>query len=269
MLKFVERQFTEHDFVATLLALLCQNGVTTLNEKELEKKLFCYYKNSEFSELFQDIVPKKGTIDMEVNLYEGLYQEKFFTSNVMFEQRNSDDLYLAYKKDIDLSRYMCTLSEDGKLKLRQLANELAIRYKIERSSQHKLNIYAYNPNCHYLLVNGKKDRSKLSFELITDGEIEFIEYNKGKEDVFYENPYKMDSATRLTDNEVVYLILRDASYAIKQGLYNGEIRYCNVNTEILDEEKLKQISDIANREYTSDEYAITDEAPYVRKLSLK
>lgn len=266
----MERQFTEHDFVAVLLSLLCQNGVFKINEKELEKKLCCYYKNSKFSELFQDISMIHGINSDRVCLYNGLYQEKYFTNNIRFEQRQSDILYLTYDKDRDLSRYDQYLSDDGKLKIQLIATQLGLINRLECSSKHKLNLYGFNPNRQYLLVNGKNHLRTLGFELITDGDIETVEYgDTSDKEVFYESPLNIDEAIQLKDNKVIYIGLKNASFAIKQGLCNGKIRYCSVDTEITEEEKLKQIVNMANQEYIDKEYALTEEAPYVRKLFLK
>lgn len=129
---FSEKQFTEHDFVALLLPLLCQNGIYRIDEENLEEKLYYYYENKEFEELFQEIVPVRGVNEMKLNLYDGLYREKYFSGNIWFEQLHSNVLNLTYDKDIDLSRYEHYLSEDGKLKIRQMAKELATRYKAEK-----------------------------------------------------------------------------------------------------------------------------------------
>lgn len=270
MEKFAEKQFTEHDFVSMLLSLLCQNGVSKIKEKELERKLVCYYKNPNFSELFQDISITHGINGDRVCLYNGLYQEKYFTNNVRFEQRQSDILYLAYDNDRNLSRYEQYLSDDGKLKIRLMASQLGLITRLEGSSKNKLNIYGFNPNHQYLLVNGKNHLRTLGFELITDGDIETIEYgDTSDKEVFYESPLNIDEAIQLKDNKVIYIGLKNASFAIKQGLCNGKIRYCSVDTEITEEEKLKQIVNMANQEYIDKEYALTEEAPYVRKLVLK
>lgn len=270
MEKITNEPFTEHDFVAILLQLLCQNGVYKINESELEKKLGCYYKNPNFRELFQRIYMIGSINGEKVCLYEGLYQEKYFTNNIRFEQRHSDILYLVYDKNRDLSRYEKHLSEDGKAKIRLIAKQLGLIYKLECDSKYKVNIYGYNPNCDYILVEGENWSRTLSFELITDGDIETIEYGDIKnEKIYYESPLNIDEAVQLRDKKVIYVGLKNASFAIKQGLCNGEIRYCNINTEITNEEKLKQIVNIANREYVGGQYALIEEAPYVRKLVLK
>lgn len=268
---FVGRRFTEHDFVALLLPLLCQNGIYRINEGELEEKLWSYYKNNGFKELFQEIVPSRGINEKKLNLYDGLYREKYFGGSVWFDQLHSNILNLTYGKDIDLSIYEQSLSEDGKLKIRQMAQELATRYKAERNSKTKLKIFGFDPNCHYSLVYGNHIGSLLSFELITDGDIASIDYPDltGMEHLFYESPLNPNEAIQLKNNRVAHVCIQNATYTIKQGLYNEKICYCNVNTQVLDEKRLQGIVNLANQKYEKAEYALTDEAPYVRKLVLK
>lgn len=257
---FAARQFTEQDFVSLLLPLLCQNGMYIVNERELEEKLYCYYKNNDFQELFQEIAPSSGVNETRINLSNGLYKEKYFGSNICFDKLHSDILHLAYDKDIDLSRYEQRLSEDGKLKIRQMAQELAIRYKAEYNSKTKLKIYSFDPNCHYLLVHRKHNGGLLSFELITDGDIASIDYS---------NPLNSNQAMQLKDNRIARVCIQNATYTVTQELCNEEICYCKVNTQVLDKKILQEIVNLANQKYVGDEYALTDEAPYVRKLVLK
>lgn len=265
----VKKPFTEWNFVALLLPLLCQNGVFQVEERELEEKLFSYYKNKDFKELFQEIVPTRGAD--RVNLYSGLYTEKYIGGNLWFEQMHSNILNLTYDRDMDLSSYEQYLSEDGKLKIRQMALELAKRYKAEQNSKVKLNIFGVDPNCSYSLVCGKHVGRLLSFELITDGDISSINYEdtKGREHVAYDSPLNPNEAVPLKDNTVLRVTLENATYAIKQGLCNGKIRYCNVNTQILDDEKLKEIVNIANQRDESSKNTLTSKAPYVRKIILR
>lgn len=174
-------------------------------------------------------------------------------------------------KILTYQRYEQRLSDDGKLKMRQMAEELATRYKAEENSKVKLNIYGVSPNCHYSLVHGKNYGSLLSFELITDGDIASIDYPNivEMEQIFYESPLVPNSAIQLKDNRVAHVCLQNATYAIKQGLCDGKIRYCNVNTQVVDDRVLQEIVNLANQRYEKGEYAITEEAPYVRKIILK
>ena len=120
------------------------------------------------------------------------------------------------------------------------------------------------------MVHGKNLANLLSFELITDGDISFIEYSNAKNDeCYYEDPMYPNSYRTLKANRVVNVSLKDASFAIKQGLCNDEIRYSIVNTEIIDSEVLKEIMNMANQKYSNDNFTLTEQKPFVRKLILK
>jgi len=268
---FHDPTFTEHEFVAILLPLLCKNGVRQINEQQLVKKLYYYYKNNNYKELFQDIALTRGALDHQVDIHEGLYREKFFSGSIFWDSMRGEPLNLRYDPNIDLSIYEQNLSEDGKLKIRKMAEELSIRKKIEQRSKHPLYIYGVNPNQTYTLVHGKSLTDLLSFELITDGEISAIEYSETKGDgrYHYESPMYPNEYRTLKDNKVAYVNLKNASFAIKQGLCNDEIRYCIANTEIIDPKVLERIMNIANQKYDNNDFSLTEQAPYVRKLVLK
>lgn len=268
---FHDPTFTEHEFVAVLLPLLCKNGIRQISEKQLVKKLYYYYKNNEYKELFQDIALARGALDNQVDIYDGLYREKFFSGCIFWDSMRGETLNLRYDPNTDLSIYEKSLNEDGKLKIRKMAEELSIRKKIEQRSKHPLYIYGVNPNQTYTLVHGRSLTDLLSFELITDGEISAIQCNETKGDgrIHYESPMYPNEYRTLKDNKVVSVNLRNASFAIKQGLCNDEIRYCIANTEIIDPKVLEMIMNIGNQKYDNDDFSLTEQAPYVRKLVIK
>ena len=74
--------FTEYEFVAILLPLLCKNGIYQISEEQLAKKLYYYYKNDNYKELFQEIGLTKGAIDNQVDIHDGLYREKIFSGSI-------------------------------------------------------------------------------------------------------------------------------------------------------------------------------------------
>ncbi len=268
---FANNKFIEDDFLSLLLPLLFQNGIIKINEKELERKLFYYAKNPNFRELFQDIcinnLPNLKTVD----LADAFYRQKYFGNGIWLKQTDNDNLYLSYRNDIDLSKYEQCLSEDGRLKIKHMTQELAIRYKFEQTSKVKLNIYGVDPNCQYYLVHGKYYSHLLSYELITDGDILTTNYSytKGTLSYYYESPRNLNEKVRLENNTVLYLKLKNATYAIKRGLCDEDICYCNVNTQILDESKLNEIVNLANSKFKKFDYVYKKRAPYVRKLILK
>ncbi len=146
-----------------------------------------------------------------------------------------------------------------------------IQKKIEQQSKHPLYIYKVNPNQTYTLVHEKSLTDVLSFELITDGDISFMQYSEtwGDGRYCYESPMHPNEYRPLKDNKLVNVKLKNASFAIKQGLCNDKICYCTVDTEMIAPELLKKTMDIANTKYYGDDFALTEKAPYVRKLFLK
>lgn len=267
---YKEREFSEYNFTALFLRLLYQNGVYVIDEQTIEEKLFYYYKNPNFRELFQDIAIENLPSHKAVILYDSLYREKYFGNGIYFDQLHSDILHLSYPDNTDLSYYEQALSEDGKLKIRQLAYEFALRYKAECNSKIKTNILGINPNCSYELINGyNKDRT-LGFELLTDGDI--VKLNKpdmkGLEHLYYTSPYNYREAIQLKDNKVIYVTLKNATYAIKQEFCNGKICYATINTLSLDPKELDMLVEMANQKY-DDTITLNKEEPFVRKLSLK
>lgn len=264
-----EGKFTKHDFVGLLLALLYKNGVYKIKETELEEKLLYYYKNDDFNEIFQEInLAKDGN---RLNLYDALYRIKHFSNSILYDKFDNDILLLKYSDDMVFQRYEKCLSENGKLKIRQMAEELGKIYRNEQISKTKLNIFRVNPNGFYTLVHGMHAGKLLEFQLITDGDIVRIDYKdtKGIDSYYYKSPYDSQKSVQIKNNKVVYIDLINASYVIKQGLCDGKIRYNHVNTQVLEENELNSIVHIANKQYKGDEFSITKEAPYVRKLILK
>ena len=55
-----------------------------LVKNNLQKKLYYYYKNNDYKELFQDIILTKGALDNQVDIHDGIYREKFFSGNIFF-----------------------------------------------------------------------------------------------------------------------------------------------------------------------------------------
>ena len=267
---FHDSTFTEHDFVVTLLSLLYKNGVSKISEQQLARKLYYYYKNKNYTELFQDIGLMGDSLDNQVDIHDGLYREKFFSGHIFWDSMRGETLNLSYGSNIDLSYYERNLSDDGKGKIRKMAEELSRQKKVEQQSKYPLYIYGGNPNHTYTLVHGKSFTDWLSFELITDGDISCIKCYETKHDEnYYESPVYPNEYRRLQENKVANVHLKNASFAIKKGLCNEEICYSIINTEIVEPEVLEKIMSIANEKYDRDTFALTKQEPYVRKLVLK
>lgn len=263
--------FTEWNFVSLFLPLLCKNGIYRIQKQDLEEKLFYYYENREFKELFQEIFPVSGMNNAQISLYDGLATEKYVYGSLIDD---GDHLNLVYPKDMDLSVREQYLSEDGKRKIRQMALELSKRYEKEKDSKVKLDIYGIDPNHNYSLVHGKNQGFLLSNELITDGNISIISHEKIEMKRleyyhFYKNPINPNEAVQLEDNMVLNAEVENATYTINQGLCDGNIRYCHVDTQLLDDEKLEKIVNIANQRHENSKNTLNLKSPYVRKITLR
>jgi hypothetical protein len=149
--------------------------------------------------------------------------------------------------------------------IKEIAAELAKRYKVEQTSKTKVNIYGANPNMHYILPFGNYIGYKAGFSLITDGNINKRKKEKisGTYNCYFESPYDFKESIQLESPKITYLSLQNATYAIKQGLFNGRLQYSLVFTQLLEAAKLQSIIEIANNEYNKN-----DSSP-VKKISLK
>lgn len=268
---FREKVFKEEHFVSTLLRLLSQEGVSKINELDLERKLLAYYRNPAYKELFQDVVLASDLFGQKVDLRNGFYREKYFGAGVWFKSTKADDLYLIPDAIEDLPYFESSLSEDGKIKIRQVASHLGIRYAVEKISSVPLTIYGVNPNGKQFLHSGIHKSNHLSFELLTDGEVSDIQTvdTKGMEHIFYQSPYSMNDAICFENLKEICFSLNGASFALKRGLRNGEVCYSILNTEVIDKNILMQLALIANQKYDESSFYDTNEAPYVRKITLK
>lgn len=240
-----KRNFTEHDFVGLLLPLLCKNGVHKINEDELIKKLYYYYDNPRFRELFVDICLSMGTfLDKKVDIHNGLYREKYVSGCIVYDSMNPSILHLHYDRNMDLSKYESKLSEDGIMLMHEMAQDLAVMNKVESYSRYKMVIYNCDPNKDYTLVRGTNGINTLSWELLTDGDIK-----TNPEDLkhcFFDSPLSPNYKVQLGQNVIASAHLENASYAVMQGLCDREIKYLEVFTNSSDFEQLSKISDIAN-----------------------
>lgn len=159
---------TEDNFIKTFLSLLHNYGVHEINSEELSKKLFYYYENSVYSEIFQNI--KRVAYAEQVEIKSAIERELLWGSGIIKSFKEPSKLLLAYEFDsVDLSRL--DLSKLGCELLEKMAKEFALRYKIEKNSKFNMNIYGTTPNRDYLIFNGDRLGNSIKWEMITDGEL--------------------------------------------------------------------------------------------------
>ena len=266
-----ERRFTEEDFVRLLIFYLTQNGVYQVRESDLKRKLYYYYINPQFQELFQDICKARGTSNPEVDISDGLNHEKYFGGNIVWSSYYSDKLCLVTPCNIDLSSYERKLSENGFELMKRLVLELALRENIESHSIKKLHIYGTDPNQSYCLTFGVYLEKNASLELVSDGIVQYKKFldQKTYGRCFFDSPCSDHEKVQMENALMAEVLLKNASYALVRGIFDEQIQYANVYTNLVSETKLRQIQKIANTSFKKDEYLALRGEPFVRRLTLK
>ena len=246
--RFHEKSFSEYDFIGLLLPLLKKHGVQTINERELVTKLYYYKCNGEYQELFQDIC--KAKIGEEVDIHNAMYREKYFNHSILWDSANPKKLYLTYDENEDLSCYTSKLSSEGLEKMNQLVRRMAMRNLLERKSSNNLNIYDVNPNRNYTLIRGNYGKSSLSWNLVTNGQVE--KESSLDETVFancfWESPIHKDENVQLENIIAKYVKIKNASYVAMLGMSDDEIKRYNLFTTINNFKKLQEIDEMLSSE---------------------
>lgn len=138
-----------------------------------------------------------------------------------------------------------------------------------KSINTKINIHKTNPNQTYSLVDGKYYPYSLKSELLTDGSIEFVQYLENDLNDFIIDPTNSNRVIRLRESTIKRLKIENAKYAIIQGLKDDSLKNISIFTEIEDLNELKKIIEISNKVYKEESNLLTEDKPYVRKLTLK
>lgn len=266
MTKYNKDEFTSNDFIGLLLPMLYKNGIEKINEEELSRKLYYYYQNPAFKELFQGF--DKNQANDKLDIQEEMYYAKYFNGDILWSPTNAEKLRLDYDYNVDISSYTKKISRNGFLLMQNMINEFAIRYNIESNSKCNMNIYGANPNKDYTLVRGVSYTDELGWELVTDGDVKNYEECSDIRSYYFEDPVSSHLLTSFEKGRVVDLEILNANYVILQGLKNEKIKKIKVYTNLIDEETLCKISKIANDKY-SEGNIIMNKKPYVRKIGLK
>ncbi len=222
-------------------------------------------------EIFQDICLSRSSFSHEVNIDDGLYRKKYFGGNVLWNSNNSNKLFLMYPLDINTAIYEKKLGCENFGLMNQMVFELVLRNYIESKSWKKLLIYGSNPLSKYTLLQGEAYENQVGLELISDGIVKskrFLDQNTFG-NCFFDSPYSLDEKMQIQDSLMADVFVENASYAILRGMANQEVQHARVWTNILDENKLRQICEIANTSYNSSENLAMKGEPFVRKIRLK
>lgn len=235
---FSKQKFTANNFLRMLLSGLEDKGIVEIHENLLCRKLFFYYQNPEFKELFQDVGIDS---DGKVNLQEALEYEKN-RSGYLFEY-SSEPGILCFSYNYEngkraLSQYKKYLSKDEFKKMNQLIEELATTLKLERRThRYQLQVYHASPNQYYHLTAGfGKKIGNIKEILITDGTIKSDEMQKKKVTLYDDHSIKNVTMRNMK--------VENAKYVAVQKLENNIIRRLEIYTEVTDFCNLNSIQKI-------------------------
>ncbi len=259
--------FSEYDFISLLLPLLYKNGVYEIDENELAKELYYYYKNPNYRELFEDICLIRNGFSNKVDIHNGLYREKFFSGRIKWDSMRCTPLRLFYA-DTDVSFIAKRLDEERSKKIEQMAKEIGIRDRIKKKNPNRINIYGVNPNKTYLLIAGRKFGQNIGIEMVTDGCISKTIPIKLTENIFFASPYNVDDYITYENAKAICVEIKNATYAIEQGITDDKINFLNLFTESINEDVLERTSKIGSVVY-SDGDSITEQKPFVKRIVLK
>ena len=262
--KLLGRKFDTLQFVRTFLPLLQASGVSDFTLDELTKKLYC---SNKFNEIFEDI--SINEYEEKINLIGAIEQEKNTTQNLWYDDEEPEKIYLNYPSYLPLTVWKSNLSRDGLNKLTKIACDFATQYKIEITSINPLSIYSLNPNTKfYYLGSGTFDRKEIRWDLITDGDIKTIQKQNNNGNFYFEKPDDTNMKCLLKNNNIKVIHLKNAQYAIMQGIINDEIKNIKVYTELLDKNKLDKIKTIANTKNILIGDTIDEDKPYIKKIKI-
>lgn len=225
-------KFNDENFINLLFTLLCKNGIYKVNQDDLAKKLFCFYQNKKYKEIFHGM----KTSNQMVDLSNGIYQELTNSNNIILS-KNTNNLYLNYDINLNLDSYKDKLSNEAILLMLKMAKVIAIDYKIEDYSNNSISIYRTNPNNNYALINGLYKGKKISSKIITDGNTKIM--NKIRLENYRNN--------KRTSSLISDIKVTNASYTIIQKFENDKVSSINIYTNLDKFVELKEVSDIANK----------------------
>ena len=252
--------FTEHDFVVLLLSSLQRNGTCEISEESLSEKLYYYFINPLYKELFEDITLNE--LSKQININNGIQKEQ---SNNNIISDNLDTFSLKYNEKDDFWNAQKNISKEGLSLLKKIALELSIRKKIENQSKCKINIYGAYSNTSYMLVKGLFHGKVVGWNLLTDGDAKDIKYLSEKRfrNCYFDSPLSKNETVKFEDAKIITTNIENSSFVIMQGICNEMISYANIFTNLIDEHSLLEIMEYANTYYN------LDSKSHIKKLTLK
>ena len=240
--------FKEIEFTSLFFALLYKEGITKVEEKEILKKLYYYYRLPDFKCLFYDIGLLFGFDKVDLNKSLAIEKE---IKNIAYD---GNYLNLDYR-NYDYKNFLTRKNVECLTEMSRLVKQFALRLKIEQENKYPINIYYKDANGHYNIFQGKKQKQNVYWQLITNGTTHFDKKIKFLMN-YAENP--------LNDNEIQHIRCKIIRNTILKGMNDDEIGRIKVFTQINNEEQLKKICEYANDE----EILLHRDKEAVRRLHL-
>lgn len=240
----------EYKFMSLLHILINKNGIDIILEEELKRKLYYYYCDPMYQELF----PNFRSEDFFFNKQENTSQANFY--HVSFDESD----YLLLQKEF---------SPEVFLLIQRMAKEIALLFKMETYSKKKISFYRANPNLSYSLVSGVNLGNFIRAQLITDGDILSLHYPDPEFLVshYFDDPTHMQQQVFLDSSKIVEVMIENASYVIKQGYYNEQLLYSEAFIDSSSFPKLDEIRNI--NESDNQDFELLLERPYVKRQIIK
>ena len=252
----MKEYFKEIEFTSLFFALLYKEGITKVEEKEILKKLYYYYRLPDFKCLFYDIGLLFGFDKVDLNKSLAIEKE---IKNIAYD---GNYLNLDYR-NYDYKNFLTRKNVECLTEMSRLVKQFALRLKIEQENKYPINIYYKDANGHYNIFQGKKQKQNVYWQLITNGTTHFDKKIKFLMN-YAENPLNDNDKIILSDIFGYTVNVCDANYTILKGMNDDEIGRIKVFTQINNEEQLKKICEYANDE----EILLHRDKEAVRRLHL-
>lgn len=256
---------TVSEFITALLSRMNKKGVSYIEEEDLAIKLYEYYKNPKYKELFFDFAESRQPFKKMVDIEEAMWREKYLGGCIWWLD-NQKRLNLKYGQDFNNDSMENDIPRELLAMIDEISDDFAIRFRTEVSSKHRLTVYGLDKDITHRIVTGKVGvyRKNYEWRLLTDGEIESLEEIPYSKDFTIDDPERYWSAMGIEEYTAKRIKTTGASFEIMQGIINDTLTSVNIYTNIRNNVKLTQISELAQTIDSIDE----DKKPYVRQVKL-
>lgn len=221
----LSEKISEYDFISSFIEILKQKGITEININELKYLLNYFSLFEKYQHLFNNIYPKVG-VEKAINIL-------CIIGYIFRLDTNPDDIYLTGNKDkeVALDSYIISI-------LDELSNDFISLI----NSEQKINgVNLINPNqINYRIISGIYASDIIKWDLITDGNISY-EYDIPSKN--YLKDIRNENTILILDElKAKKVVLKNASFVIKQGIINDSVLKNILYAQYLGEIKSNDIS---------------------------